>query len=91
MDAAAVRACTAFTGSRRLAAGSVRDVATAVKLHLDAYPEARVLVFDNATACPVEFDLRGTAEAVAARLDGAADADADARELSTRPRGPGRP
>ncbi|WP_347334809.1 DUF2239 family protein, partial [Ralstonia pseudosolanacearum] len=60
MDAAAVRACTAFTGSRRLAAGSVRDVATAVKLHLDAYPEARVLVFDNATACPVEFDLRGT-------------------------------
>ncbi|MFV8632050.1 DUF2239 family protein [Ralstonia pseudosolanacearum] len=91
MDAAAVRACTAFTGSRRLAAGSVRDVATAVKLHLDAYPEARVLVFDNATACPVEFDLRGAAEAVAARLDGAADADADAREPSTRPRGPGRP
>ncbi|WP_197338988.1 DUF2239 family protein [Ralstonia solanacearum] len=93
MDAVAVRACTAFAGSRRLAAGSVQDVARAVRLHLDAHPEASVLVFDNATACPVEFDLRGTVDDVAARFDGTAggDAHADAPEPSARPRGPGRP
>ncbi|AQW31106.1 DUF2239 family protein [Ralstonia syzygii subsp. celebesensis] len=91
MDAAAVRACTAFAGSRRLAVGPVRDVARAVKLHLGAHPEAQVLVFDNATAYPLEFDLRGTVDDVAARFDGAAEASADAVEPCTRPRGPGRP
>lgn len=91
MDVAAVRACTAFAGSRRLAVGPVRDVARAVKLHLGAHPEAQVLVFDNATAYPLEFDLRGTVDDVAARFDGAAEASADAVEPCTRPRGPGRP
>ena len=69
MDATAIHACTAFAGTRRLAGGPVRDVALAVKAHLDAHPDAQVLVFDNATAQPVEFDLRGTLDDVLARLD----------------------
>jgi len=50
MDAAAIHACTAFAGTQRLAGGPVRDVARAVKTHLNAHPESQVLVFDNTSA-----------------------------------------
>lgn len=70
--------CTAFAGSQRIASGSPAEVAVALRRHLDWYPGAAVLVFDDATAQPVEFDLRGTAEDVAARL-------------KAPPRGRGRP
>lgn len=49
-----------------------------LRRHLEWYPGAAVLVFDDATAQPVEFDLRGTVEEVAARL-------------APPPRGRGRP
>ena len=91
MDAAATQACTAFAGTQRLAAGPVRDVAQAVKIHVDAHPESQVLVFDNTTAQPVEFDLRGTVEDVLARLDRAAPSATQPAEPESRPRGPGRP
>jgi hypothetical protein len=91
MDAAAIHACTAFAGTQRLAAGPVRDVARAVKTHLDAHPESQVLVFDNISAQPVEFDLRGTVEDVLARLDQAPPSAAEPPESESRPRGPGRP
>ena len=68
--------CTAFAGTRRLAAGPVRDVARAVKIHLGAQPE---------------FDLRGTVEDVLARLDTAATPATEPAESESRPRGPGRP
>lgn len=60
--------CTAFAGSQRIASGAPSAVAVALRRHLDWYPGAAVLVFDDVTAQPVEFDLRGTAEDVAARL-----------------------
>ncbi|KJK04861.1 hypothetical protein UB44_00805 [Burkholderiaceae bacterium 26] len=91
MDAAAIHACTAFAGTQRLAAGPVRDVARAVKIHLDAHPESQVLVFDNTSAQPVEFDLRGTVEEVLARIDQPAPSAAEPAESESRPRGPGRP
>ncbi|MEE2977649.1 MAG: DUF2239 family protein [Pseudomonadota bacterium] len=91
MDAAATYACTAFAGTQRLAAGPVRDVARAVKIHVDAHPESQVLVFDNTTAQPVEFDLRGTVEDVLGRLDRAAPSTTQPAEPESRPRGPGRP
>lgn len=91
MDAAAIHACTAFAGTQRLAGGPVRDVARAVKTHLDAHPESQVLVFDNTSAHPVEFDLRGTVEDVVARIDQAAPSAAEPAESESRPRGPGRP
>lgn len=70
--------CTAFAGSQRIAGGPPAEVAVALRRHLDWYPGAAVLVFDDASAQPVEFDLRGTAEEVAARL-------------ASPPRGRGRP
>lgn len=91
MDAAAIRACTAFAGPQRLASGPVRDVARAVKTHLDAHPESQVLVFDNTSAQPVEFDLRGSIDDVLARLDRTAPPAAEPVESESRPRGPGRP
>lgn len=72
-------ACTAFANDRRIAWGSPRKVARAVKVAVDAGES--VLVFDDADARPVEFDLRGDVDAVLARL-----APADEPK-----RGPGRP
>ncbi len=91
MDAAAIHTCTAFAGTRRLAGGPVRDVARAVKIYLDAHPESQVLVFDNASAQPVEFDLRGTVDEVLARLDRTLSPAPVPADTECRPRGPGRP
>lgn len=78
------QSCTAFVGHRRVAAGDVRAVATAVK-QLGA-EQPGVLVFDDATSEPVELDLRGTLEEVLGRLPPAAP-EAEAAP----PRTPGRP
>jgi hypothetical protein len=73
--------CTAFDGHRRLASGPPSDVAVAVKAALEADPARAILVFDDRTGRQVDFDLRGTPEAVAARL----------RPAPPEPRAPGRP
>ena len=67
MSAAAPRSCTAFVGQRRLARGAIVDVALAVKA-AEASGEAPIVVFDDATGSVIDFDLRGTAAEVAARL-----------------------
>jgi hypothetical protein len=58
--------CTAFAGDRRIASGAPRNVAPAVKAATEAGES--VLIFDDADAKPVEFDLRGDLDAVLARL-----------------------
>jgi len=75
----AVQTCTAFSGVRRLATGAPIEVATAAKAAHDAGQP--VLVFSDADARPVEFDLRGDLAQVLARL---------AIEAPEK-RGPGRP
>jgi hypothetical protein len=72
--------CTAFAGDRLIATGAPSVVAAAVKAAHEA-GEA-VLVFDDADARPVEFDLRGDLDAVLARLT---------PEEVVEKRGPGRP
>ncbi len=59
---------TAFAGERLLSSGAKRDVLLAVKAHHEAGGE-RILVFEDATGRQVDFDLRGTPEAVLARAD----------------------
>jgi len=90
--------CTAFEGHRRIASGALPDVALAVREVLARGEQAPVLVFDDVTSRPVEFDLRGTPDEIVARFasqdDGgqtahAAD-DADDATADT-PRGRGRP
>ncbi len=60
--------CTAFAGTQRLAGGHPAAVAAAVRRHMDHDPQAPVLIFDDETAQPVEFDLRGSVDEVVARL-----------------------
>lgn len=69
---------TAFVGERLLASGEKRDVLRALKAHREAGGEP-VLVFEDATGRQVDFDLRGTLEAVLARAE------------APRRAGPGRP
>jgi hypothetical protein len=77
--------CIAFDGHRRIAAGSLADVAAATKQAVDAGVDGPVLVFDERDGRPLELDLRGTLADVLARLPASSQDD----ELA--PRGPGRP
>lgn len=47
------------------------------RLALDTHPEACILILDAVTSQPLEVDLRGTADAVRARLEAAARDNAD--------------
>ena len=67
MSGAVPKSCTAFAGSRRLARGGIVDVALAVKA-AEARGEAPIVVFDDASGTVIDFDLRGSAAEVAARL-----------------------
>jgi uncharacterized protein len=60
---------TAFAGSRRLASGSHLDVALAVRAALQGGTPQPVLIFEDQTGSQVDFDLRGTDEDIAARLE----------------------
>ncbi|MBR0797504.1 DUF2239 family protein [Bradyrhizobium jicamae] len=79
----------AFEGDRRIAAGSLAEVARAAKQLLDRSKDAAILVFNDQTSTLVDIDFRGSIDDVLARLpkpERPADADAP-----PAPRGPGRP
>ena len=59
---------TAFAGQRRLATGSLVEVARRVRQSLDAGETAPIILFDDSTGKPVDLDLRGTPDEVAARV-----------------------
>jgi len=82
-----LRPCVAFAGHERIATGPLSSVAAAVKLRVDAEPEASVVVLDAATSEIVELDLRGSASDVDARLR---EVPADEVPTPAPPR-PGRP
>ncbi len=88
--------CTAFQGDRRIASGTLLDVAMKVKATFDRGEHAPILVFDDATSRQIEIDLRGTSDQVAARLtggsaDGGPPRGASDASSDDAPRGPGRP
>ncbi len=87
--------CMAFEGSRCIARGKMREVAVAVKAHIDSSPDASILLFDEDTAHIVEVDFRGDASDVLARIDGMLASAAAARDGAEKGekerRGPGRP
>jgi hypothetical protein len=84
--------CTAFTGTRRIASGPIADVALAAKPAVDRGES--VLIFDDATAQPVEIDFRGSAadlrDRLARHVDAAPRQEPEPVALEA-PRGPGRP
>ncbi len=79
--------CTAFAGSKRIASGPPDQVALAVRAALDANVVQPLLVFDDVSGAPVDFDLRGSPQDILARL-----APQEAPDQHPEPaRGPGRP
>ncbi|MFV2008051.1 MAG: DUF2239 family protein, partial [Longimicrobiales bacterium] len=87
--------CTAFEGDRRIASGTLAEVACAVKALADGCEGGEVLIFDDYTGQVVEVDLRGTPAEVLRRLSGGNGDGGPALESATdedQPRrGPGRP
>jgi len=87
--------CTAFCGQRRIASGTLPQVARAAWLCSNAEPESRILIFDDRDSRPVEVDLRGSETEVQARLASlpapAAPAAAEPAATAEQPRGRGRP
>jgi uncharacterized protein len=73
--------CTAFSGMRRVAAGSLIEVVRTITTSF-VDETGSILVFDDATSEPIEVDWRGTPEEALARL---------ASSTTNAPRGPGRP
>ena len=57
----------AFAGAERIAAGSLSEVALAVRRRRDADPNATLLVFGRQTGHVVDLDLRGGEAEIAAR------------------------
>lgn len=85
MDTQSQQLCIAFVGTKRIASGTVADVARAAKKVVDSHSDATVLVFDVTTSELVEIDFRGSVEDVLARLD------AGEPQRAPVPRSPGRP
>ena len=80
------RTCTAFHGNRRIASGSLADVAVKAKKAIDKKGDVSVLIFDDTTGEQVELDFRGTTNDVLRRISqGRRNTPKD------EPRGPGRP
>jgi len=72
------RSYSAFVHQRRIAAGPLFDVLPVLKQRFDAGDPDTVLVFEDDTGRPVDFDLRGTLAEILERE-------------APPPRGPGRP
>ena len=86
--------CTAFEGSRRIAAGELVDVALKTKAVLDRGGKGFVLIFNDLTSELIEVDFRGTAEDVRkhlAKKDNPSRFAAVAEAAELAGRGPGRP
>lgn len=70
---------TLFAGEKRLLTGSLRDVLTYLKVQAPGDEWGEVLIFDDQTGWPRDFDLSGSLE------------DVLARQLPPVTAGPGRP
>ena len=87
MDKTQLKPCTAFEGSRLIAAGPLPAVALAVKACLDQGPNGSLLMFDDATGEVIDLDTRGIPAEVLARYS-SPESDSPRIEES---RGRGRP
>jgi hypothetical protein len=76
---------TAFAADRLLASGSQLDVALAVKQALRNDPRP-ILIFDDQTGRQIDFDLRGSDDEIAARLQPDDAAQTASRKASGRPK-----
>jgi hypothetical protein len=90
---AAIPACIAFEGDRRIAMGALADIAAAIRKRAGKPHHENILVFDYTSGKILNLDLSGSEKDIRARYAAtpltalAAPEDAP----SAAPRGPGRP
>ncbi|MEO6743096.1 MAG: DUF2239 family protein [Caldimonas sp.] len=85
-----IRTYTAFSATRRLAHGTLSEVALRAKRELDRVEAPQLLVFDDSTGAVVDIDLRGSVAEVTGRAVSHGPA-AHTPAPAPGPRGPGRP
>lgn len=80
--------CTAFCGVKKIARGSILEVALSAKKFLSEDPQAQILVFDDESKI-VELDLRGSLADVKERMALASTSRVEefVEEVSSRGRG----
>jgi uncharacterized protein len=86
--------CIAFAGTSRLAQGTLREIAQAVKRAIDENPQQSILVFDAVTSAPIDLNLQGSEAEVLSRLDtleGEGDGAESAKAEAAARGKPGRP
>jgi hypothetical protein len=84
---------TAFEGQRRIASGPLTDVALAVK-HAGARTTTPIAIYSDETGRPIDLDLRGSDDEIAARLPQTLPmetTEASGASKPGEPRGRGRP
>ena len=86
----ASRCCTAFTGTRQIASGTLAEVAAEAKKVIDADANAWVYIFDDATGERIDVEFRGSLDDVLANLPGPRGGAGEAESARVQ-RGPGRP
>jgi uncharacterized protein len=82
---------TAFVGHRRLASGSLAEIALAIKKTTKPAGAEPILIFDDTSGRSLDLDLRGTDEEILARLPRSSPNSGGAEPPSSEPRGRGRP
>ena len=84
--------CTAFEGTRRIAAGALKDVAVRAKEVIDrGAQQALVLIFDDHTSHVIDLDYRGTPDDVVKRLTAPTAVPLQTESDEDKGRRPGRP
>jgi uncharacterized protein len=81
------RSFTAFDQGKMIAAGSLSDVVTTAKIHLEKPGSGETLIFDDRNGEQIDVDLRGPLARIMKHLP---DLDAPRSNTSSPPR-PGRP
>ncbi|MDO8271067.1 MAG: DUF2239 family protein [Gammaproteobacteria bacterium] len=82
----------AFHGYTRIAAGNLREVASACRLYLNTTADATLLLLNAVSSEQIEVDFRGSPAEVAGRLQEASVAPEEVIEdEQSAPSGPGRP
>lgn len=77
---------TLFADTQKIAAGTISDVVEAAKRQFDGDPNARLLVYSDATGRSVDFDLSGSTEEVLEREVQAHEARSQKRRGRGRPK-----
>lgn len=98
MDNSFVHSYTSFEGNRRIATGSMPEVALFIKRTLENGAGTNpILIFDDTTGRQIDIDTRGSDDEVIARMKGAAEIGDGVpvahseQSASVEPRGRGRP